>query len=83
MDKYVFIDLTEPSTGLFEVRANEWWIVDKETGEQCFYVMRGELWPQCNSNKQIAEVFSRQGGYGRETELRQVPIVFVPRRYDS
>jgi hypothetical protein len=83
--EFVFRDVEQPINGLCEVYKNSWWTVDKETGHGAIYLSGGPTGrryehPQCNSNKQIADMLINKIDYGRPVEVRQIPVAYI-RRY--
>ena len=69
---------------LCEVYVNCWWAVDPATDDMLVWVDRhGYIAPQCNSDRRVAERLFGSYSLDREAEIRQVPMAFVPRRYDS
>lgn len=75
------LDLVEPKDGYMRVIKDSWWHVT-DNNEVLFYQVRerGLHWnsPQCNRDKRIVESLPIEGC----TPL-QIPIVFVPYRWES
>ena len=69
---------TPPRSGMFEVKVNEWWLVNK-AGELLFYRRTPKSTsyssPMCNPDKRVAEVVGKQYP---DHELKQIPLVFIP-----
>jgi hypothetical protein len=73
-------DMITPTTGTYTVLVDYWWMV---TDDDCLLLYRPDnrrrnSAPQCNANRQIAEKVARSVGYPEPTEVRQLPVVFVP-----
>ena len=72
-------ELTEPKSGIFHVRVNEFWpTVD---GNVLFFVGRNHKQrhytsPQCNVDRVIAEKVAQN--YDFEVVIQQLPVVYVP-----
>jgi hypothetical protein len=76
-------NLSTPRSGLFEVKVNEWWLVNK-WGELLFYrrTERSPLYssPMCNPNKQISDIVVKKYP---DHHVEQIPIVYVPHMCES
>lgn len=71
-------EVSTPRSGVFEVKVNEWWLVN-EAGELLFYrrLMGSPLLstPMCNPDKRIADTVVKQYP---DYHVEQIPLVFVP-----
>ena len=72
-------EATKPKNG-YEVIVDHWWGVVDEC--LLFYIKHGVNSPQCNIDKRVVESVSKAYKIPN-IEVRQVPVVFIPRRkYD-
>lgn len=80
--EYIFKDATLPLTsGVHEIWVDAWWIVDAETGEQCFWRQGGHEYPQCNQDRRIPDRRA-VSDHGRPVEVRLVPFAHNVHRCD-
>lgn len=83
MRKVPVAQVTTPKDGLHEILIDRWWPVTAND-EVYFYGSDQHPFssPQCNANKTLVEriagnsIMTEAGGY---TEIRQLPVVYVPR----
>ncbi|WNO27773.1 hypothetical protein SEA_HUWBERT_21 [Microbacterium phage Huwbert] len=78
---YAAIDpnkMAEPKSGVFDVKVNEWWLVDDQ--ERLIFYRRTEKSsstsnPMCNPDKRVSDVIVKQYP---DYKVKQIALVFIP-----
>ena len=67
-------EMIHPLDGIQCCHKDDWWVVTP-AGEIMFYVPGGVNSPQCNANKNVAEMIQRK--LYPECEVIQIPFIFI------
>lgn len=77
VEKRSIVEVTKAPTegGVYTIYINDWWVVVDE----CVLMHRGRN-PQCNSDERVARMLQKR--LYPDAEVRQLPIVYMPYKYD-